>query len=111
MTRGFPETDWKLFRKLQAMALERFCERILAEIAELAAKPDQSAHQRYLAIYKRLHERDDELANAFNDSRRSVALQQLACMQSLGLLTPEELAGFSPPTRESVELLADMRKR
>ena len=37
MSRQIPERDWKLFRKVREAALERYCERVLREIAELTA--------------------------------------------------------------------------
>jgi hypothetical protein len=40
---------------------------------------------------------------AFNDFRRSTALQQLLLINSLGLLTEEDLARFTPETRQFVE--------
>ena len=30
-----PERDWKLFRQLQPLALERFCEKVLSEIRDI----------------------------------------------------------------------------
>ena len=78
MSLDIPETDWKIFRQLRTVALERFCERALAEMAYLASEKVQTSHERYLAIYKQLHSRDKELADAFNGSSRSTASLQLA---------------------------------
>jgi hypothetical protein len=108
MERGIYEPDWKLFRQLQPLALDRFCQRVLAEVSRLAADTDQSSHQRYLAVFKLLKERDEQLADAFNDPRRSTALVQLARMRSQGLLTGEEFARFSPETRASVQVFLDL---
>ena len=35
MPRDLPEADWKACRKLQAVALERFCERIIGQVSAL----------------------------------------------------------------------------
>src|SRR5437016_3726642 len=105
MTRTISEPDWKLFRKLQPIALERFCDWVLSEIGNLASDTRKTSHQRYLAVYKRIHRRDKELAAAFNDPRRSTAFQQLACIQSHEMLTDEEMSAFSPETRQVVQLL------
>jgi hypothetical protein len=104
MTRQIPESDWKLFRRLRKVALERFCDRTLSELGGLIAATGRSSHERYLAICKLLRERDDELADTFDDSRRSTAYQQLAFVRSLGLLTDEEFVSFSEETREVVDL-------
>jgi hypothetical protein len=108
MQRVIPESDWKLFRKLQLLALDRFCQRVLAEVSGLVADAGKSSHERYLAVFKLLQRRDDELADAFNDPRRSTAFVQLARIQFQELLTDEEFAGFSPETRASVQMFLEM---
>jgi hypothetical protein len=104
MGREISESDWKLFRQLQPLALERFCERALADVGRLASETGKSAHERYLAVFRLMERRDEELADSFNNPRRSTALRQLACLKGLELLTDEEFARFSPETRASVEI-------
>lgn len=104
MMQRISEPDWKVFREVHVIALERFCERILGEVAELLPADGRSAHERYLAVYDLIRQRDKELANAFDDFRRSTAWQQLAIMHARGLMTDEELARFSDETREVVDL-------
>ena len=108
MDRGIHEPDWKVFRQLQPLALDRFCQRVLAEVGRLAADANKSHHERYLAVFKLLQGRDKELADAFNDPRRSTALVQLARIQFHELLSAEEFARFSPQTQASVETLLEM---
>lgn len=105
MTGQINEPDWQVFRRLQPIALERFCERILAEIGRIAADDRKNGHERYLAVYKLIHKRDKELADAFDGMRRSRAEWQLALIQKHGLLTDEEMARFSPETRAKVKLI------
>lgn len=105
MPRSVPESDWKTLREHQPIALERFCQRVLAEAHSLSARTEPDAHQRYLKLYHLLRDRDRELARAFNDARRSTAIARLLNIQALHLLTPEEFARFSPQTRETIELL------
>jgi hypothetical protein len=95
----FPETDWKHLRSIKDAALDRFCERALRECSEVIADPARTAHERYLAIFEVLGKRNDELSSAFDGLRRSTALPQLMTMRGLGLVTDEEMAGFSPDTR------------
>jgi hypothetical protein len=102
MSQDIRESDWKIFRELRAIALERFCEQVLAEIANLVADGQKSHHDRYLAIFQLIKERDGELANAFDDLRRSTAVRKLAVIQLHDLLTPGEMARFSPEMQESV---------
>jgi hypothetical protein len=110
MPRQIKESDWKVFKQVRADALERFCQRILSEIRRTADDKSRSAHQRYLAIYKLLDERDEEIANAFNDFRRSTASLQIGLMYSLGLLEDAELARFSPEIQDLVKALYAFRQ-
>ncbi|MEF8728917.1 MAG: hypothetical protein V5B34_12000 [Accumulibacter sp.] len=50
MTREISESDWQLFRKLHAVALERFCARLLNEIDAARTAAETGSHQRYLDI-------------------------------------------------------------
>jgi hypothetical protein len=102
MSREFSEADWRVLRQLEPVALERVCQRVLSEIGRLASDTEQGAHERYLEIYQLLRRRDSELARIFNGLRRSNALIRLACMHSHELLRSDELARFSPETREAL---------
>ena len=104
MTRQISESDWKLFRQLHPIALERFCEGVLSEINRLASDTGKSAHERYLAVFKRIKRRDKELAEAFDDMRRSTAWRQLAVIRSRRVLTEEEFARFSPETHAMIQV-------
>jgi hypothetical protein len=99
------EAEWRILREIKPIALERFCERILSEVSRLASDTDKSAHERYLAIFKLMDQKDDEIANGFNDMRRSTAMRRLAFIKYLDLLTEDEMARFSPETREFVDFL------
>jgi hypothetical protein len=101
-----PEADWKAFRKLREIALDRFCRRILDELDTLRRDDSKSAHERYLAVYRHLRDRDDHLGRAFDDPRRSRMLPQLAVILALDLLEPAELSRLSEPTRTDAQALA-----
>jgi hypothetical protein len=103
--REIKESDWKLLRHLHTEALERFCKQILLEVARINADRAKSFHQKYLEIYAVLHRRDREIAQTFNDLRRSRALMMIASMKGHGLLTEDELSRFSQETQELVDVL------
>jgi hypothetical protein len=105
MMREIKESDWKILRQLHTEALERFCEQILLEIERINCDSAKSFHQKYLDIYKVLHRRDKEIAQTFNNLRRSTAWTQLASMKARGLLTEDEILRFSQETRDVVDLL------
>lgn len=101
-----PESEWRTFRELHTVALDRFCQHVLGELDSLLSATSRSHHDRYLAASQLMHEQNLRLASAFDNPRRSHALSQLAEMQALGLLRPEELARFSQHTRDAVDSIA-----
>lgn len=105
MPRSIAEADWKLLRRVHPLALERYCERVLAEIERVTHNSTQSTHQRYLDIFKIVEQRDREMASIFNDPKRSNALTVLARIRSVGLLTEDEFFSLSPETRSAIKLL------
>ena len=111
MSADLPEADWKAFRKLREAALERFCERILEDVRRIASDGNRKSHARYLATYELIHERDEQIARAFNNPHRSAAVLQLATMISLDLITPEELQSFTARTQSVVEALRQPMRR
>ena len=105
---NFPASDWKLFRSLHRAALERYCARVLDECAVVMRDDHLSAHDRYLRLVRLVRERNDRVAAAFDDLRRSTAIQRLAGMINLGVVSSAELGQFTPATRESATALAEI---
>jgi len=101
--RDIKESDWKLFKPLREIALERFCERVLDEIARITSDSTKSKHERYAAIYQLVRERDKEIDPIFDHLRRSTAVQQICAFRAHDLLTEQELRQFSPELVKSVE--------
>ena len=95
------ERDWKHLRIVHGAALERYCSRVLEGCREIVEDASLTAHERYLRLFRLLHERDDDLGRAFDDLRRSRAIQMLAAMIRLEVVAEEELEQFSPGVRES----------
>ena len=101
-----PESDWKVFRELRVTALERLCDRIMDEVKSTITLPGKSSHERYLKLYKLIHDRDRDVGRGFNDVRRSTATAQIGIIHKMGLFTAEELRRFSPQTLQILELYA-----
>jgi hypothetical protein len=99
------EPDWKVLRRVHPLALERFCERVLAEIDRVSRDGPTSHHARYLQIFRILQQRDQEMARLFDNPRRSHALTMLAQIRSQGLLTESEFSSLSPETRGAIQML------
>jgi hypothetical protein len=105
MERKIPEADWKLWRKLSAVALERFCEKALDDVVRVARGRDE-AHARYCQLFKLLRERDDVIAAVFNDQRRSNAFLQISRAVVEGILTPDEVLLFSDETQAVISFFS-----
>ena len=105
------ESDWKLFKPLREIALERFCGRVLDEIARITSDSTKSKHERYLAIYRLVREHDKEIDPIFDYLRRSTAVSQLCSFRSHDLVTEQELRQFSPELVKSVEGILEIFNR
>ncbi len=104
------EADWKTLKRLHPIALDRFCERILAEIRKIDGDTNRSPHQRYLAIYKLIERRDKEITRAFDDMRRSRIFERLINIYALDLLTDAELSQFGTSLRQAVTECFDAQR-
>jgi hypothetical protein len=102
MSGGIPESDWKVFRELHPVWLERYCQRVNSELASCLSDQRLSAHKRYLNVYKLIDRKDRELGEAFNDVRRSTAVIQIRIIHALGVITDNEFARFSDSTRNFI---------
>ena len=103
MSGAIPEADWRVFRSLHPIWIDRFCKRVNGELLRTLSDDSHDAYEQYLAAYKLMHKRDKEMASAFNDFRRSTAVFQIAIIRKLGVITDEELERFSETTRASLQ--------
>lgn len=106
MVGSISEPDWNVFRQLHPIAVERFCGRVLAEAERIIAAPPTSLHERYRSLHDLMRRRDREMAKALDDLRRSTALMQIGIIQSMGLWTEDEMAGFSDQVRAYLALVS-----
>jgi hypothetical protein len=91
------ESDWKKFKELRKIALDRFCQGVLADAKAIAQHGALSAHARYGMLYGMIHDRNKDMAQAFdhNSQSRSSALRGLWLMVMHDLLTEAELSTLS----------------
>lgn len=96
------ESDWKIFKKLRVIALERFSQGILDQSQAVCSKTSLTAHERFGDLYDLIQKQNKEMAAMFDDFRRSTADLRLRLMVMHKLLTGEELSEFSPEMRRAV---------
>lgn len=104
MSHSISERDWKVFRELRKIALERLCQRILDELQREISREETSSHERYLTIYKLIRRRDHDIARGFNELSRSTALSQIGIIHSMGLFNSDEVKRFSAEVLRVLEL-------
>ena len=85
------ESDWKKFKKIRLLALDRYCTAILQEAKALCDTTDSSAHERYLDLYALIQKRNQAMKMPFDGLSRNSAPLQLKYMVDLGLLTSKEI--------------------
>lgn len=96
------ESDWKTFKGVREVALDRFSLRILGECQSICSGDSSTPHERYGELYGLIQERDREMAHAFDDFRRSTAVSCLRLMWELGVVTEQELSEFSFEVQRAV---------
>jgi hypothetical protein len=97
------ESDWKVLKSVQPQALERFCQKVLADIASLNTNPGTNFHQKYLAVYSLIEKRDREMSIIFNDLRRTTAIERIIGLRERNLFSPAEYSQFSPELQERID--------
>lgn len=98
----FPESDWKLLRRIQDEALAKACEMVNRGVEKIVEKRSGREHEAYLELWKYIKEKDTEIANTFDNMRRSTAIYSLINMVAYGYISKDELAKFTEETREKV---------
>lgn len=96
------ESDWRTFKQVRKVALERLSQRILDESLAVCGKKGLTAHDRYGELYGLIQDRNKDMALAFDDLRRSTAVLQLRLMIRQDLVTKEELSRFHPEIQDRV---------
>ena len=110
MPREIKESDWKTFRRLHKVALERFCQQVIEEISQATSGVTENYHEHYLEVFRLIMDRNEEMARAFDDMRRSRAFILLANIKEKLLLTDEEFLELSSDAREAIELILESRR-
>ncbi|WP_085683618.1 MULTISPECIES: hypothetical protein [unclassified Pseudomonas] len=96
------ESDWKKYKELRKLALDRFCQGVLAETRTVAQNGALSAHARYLTLYRLIRSRDKDMAMTFDGLSRKDAWLSLRLMVAHNLLTDAELSVLSDKMREII---------
>ena len=101
--RDIPEKDWKHFRSLNELIINRFSKDTISQISQIiASKEIESKHEKYLKVYEYVRERDKILDNQLRDFRRSNAKLKILEIYRMGLIKPQEFDQFSDEVKDFV---------
>lgn len=97
------ESDWKVFKAIKDIAIEKYCTLVLEESQDVISKQDENVHNKYLLLYKLLQNRDKQMALLFDGHSRSKAWLQLIAIRSEGLADETLLEKLSDEFREKTD--------
>lgn len=89
------ESDWKHFKALNEVVLQRLAQQALDSIQSIATSEDRSPYDRYQAMVAETKDWDEKFRIGFGQFSRSRMLMQIGYLRSLQLVHDDELAGFS----------------
>ena len=94
------ESDWKYLRSIFDEMLQELCSRINNQAAEIALAEDGSPHEQYRKLYRHIKDSDKNIADCFNDWRRSNIKMKILSLRKHGLLLDEHVRSLSNETQE-----------
>ena len=100
MYRTIPEPDWKVFRRLHPLAVQRYFDKLMAELGRIVTDTTKETKERYWEVHDFMRDKNKEMDWLLDDLRRSTAFEHIAAMCRHGLFTDEEIAQFSHETRQ-----------
>ncbi len=107
MPNRYPESDWKTYREVNVLAIDRYCNRALVEVSRILTDEARAASERLDAIDRLTRDRSKTLHRDFTILSRSRMFLQLAAMHAHGLLEPEDIARVSPGLQSDLRRIVD----
>jgi hypothetical protein len=97
------KSDWKLFRERLPEWQEHYMERLTKEYIELLSSPG-NASDHFWELEKRI-KKDKKNPGVLLEVRKSEALWDIAAFVGRGIITMDELEGFSEDLIDAVQLI------
>ena len=97
------ERDWKLFKTRLPIWQERFLSKLVREYAEILSNEEARASERFWALDERLKEDKRCPGVIVHDMRRSTMHTEIARLVLDGVITMEDLDGFTEDVTDYVE--------
>jgi len=97
------ESDWKLFKEIKEIAIERFCTMALDEFRDVMDDESEHIHNRYLLNFKLVQNKDRQMSLLFGGHSRSKAALQLLAIRGEGLADENLVSKLSEEFREQTD--------
>ena len=97
------KADWKLFRERVSGWQEHYMEQLAKEYVELLTSPGNAADH-FWALEKRIKQ-DKKHPGVLIELRRSTAIWDITCFVRDGVISMDELEGFSEDLIDAVKLI------
>ncbi len=108
MNGPFTEADWKLFRHYEKSMLEQLTGRINSESMAILEETGQTEHERFLKLYRHIHDSNEIVADCFDDWRRSRMDIVGVSLLHHDLMPQEMWDQLSPSARGALGLLTGL---
>jgi len=105
--RHIKESDWKYLQTIKNKILNRHCEAILEVVDLILQNRKGEEHKSYIQIYGLINIKDEEIADTYNDLKRSNAIEKICHMRRNLAMTDEEFSKFSDETQSIVNSIID----
>lgn len=97
------ESDWKLFKEIKERAIDQYCRTALSEFGGIIDNEDQSAHERYLYLYKIIDNTNRKMSLLFDGHSRSKAGLQLLVIRREGLADEQLVSKLSEEFQQETD--------
>lgn len=103
------KNDWKIYREKIAGWQENYMEKLNKEYIALLSASDKEAADKFWELEKRIKS-DRRHPGVIIEMRKSNAIIDIVNLLRLGVITCDELAGFSDDLQQTVKFLLDKFK-
>ncbi|WP_394131981.1 hypothetical protein [Shewanella maritima] len=103
-----PESDWKLFRKIQPALLSKACNDIFEKVDVLSKSRASSEHEAYLKLYDLVQSGNDSIAEMFDNPTRNNLFFKIVALRKNQVFTDEQFAQFTEETTSRVTELVNL---
>ncbi len=102
---GYPERDWKLFRKKAPVWQEAYMEKLVKEYIDIL-NSDANASDKFWNLRDRIEE-DEHLTGVIMEMSRSKMIGNIISLAREGAITWDDLKDFSDELKERLSFLSD----